>query len=94
MYSLGCTGSLAWHGALCCDAAISGCGSQALKQGRQLRCPTEPLLCTWDLGSLTRDLTRVPCIGRWILDHWTTSKSLELDFFLIQKTVCLLIGVF
>ena len=26
----------------------------------------------WDLSSPTRDRTHVPCIGRWILNHWTT----------------------
>ena len=28
----------------------------------------------WDLSSLTRDQTRVLCIGRWILNHWTTRE--------------------
>ena len=28
----------------------------------------------WDLGSLTRDRTRTPCIGRRSLNHWTTKK--------------------
>ena len=28
----------------------------------------------WDVSSLTRDTTRVPCIGRWILNHWTTRE--------------------
>ena len=33
------------------------------------------LLCgTWDLSSPTRDQTHVPCIGRQILNHWTTSE--------------------
>ena len=39
----------------------------------------------WDLGSLTRDQTPVPCIGRWILNHWTihevpTFNTLTLAF--------------
>ena len=29
---------------------------------------------TWDLRSLTRDGTCVPCIGRRILNHWTTRE--------------------
>ena len=29
----------------------------------------------WDLSSLTRDQTYVPCIGRQILNYWTTKKS-------------------
>ena len=28
----------------------------------------------WDLNSLTRDQTCVPCIGRQILNHWTTRE--------------------
>ena len=28
----------------------------------------------WDLNSPTRDQTRVPCIARWILNHWTTRE--------------------
>ena len=30
---------------------------------------------TWDLRSLTRDGTCVPCIGRRILNHWTTREA-------------------
>ena len=30
----------------------------------------------WDLSSLTGTWTYVPCIGRQILDHWTTGMSL------------------
>ena len=28
----------------------------------------------WDLRSQTRDRTLVPCIWRWILNHWTTRE--------------------
>ena len=28
----------------------------------------------WDLSSLTRDGTRIPCIGRWSLNHWTARE--------------------
>ena len=28
----------------------------------------------WDLGSLTRDGTHVPCVGRKILNPWTTRE--------------------
>ena len=28
----------------------------------------------WDLSSLTRDPTHVPCISRWVLNHWTTRE--------------------
>ena len=28
----------------------------------------------WDLSSLTKDQTGVPCIARWSLNHWTTRE--------------------
>ena len=31
----------------------------------------------WDLSSRTRDQTHVPCIGRQILNHWTTREVSE-----------------
>ena len=30
-------------------------------------------------SSPTRDQTRVPCTGRWILNHCTAGKSLNVD---------------
>ena len=42
----------------------------------------------WDLRSLTRDRTCVPCIGRQILNHWTTGKPWEAVFSLVF--VCVL----
>ena len=33
-----------------------------------------------DLSSLTRDWTCVPCIARWILNHWTTREVPGLKF--------------
>ena len=38
----------------------------------------------------TRDQTNVPCIGRQILNHWTTREAL-LFGFLIKHLKCLLI---
>ena len=28
----------------------------------------------WDITSLTRDWAHIPCIGKWILKHWTTRE--------------------
>ena len=36
---------------------------------------------TWDLSSLTRDQSCVPCIGMQILNHWTTREVLHPSFF-------------
>ena len=35
----------------------------------------------WGLSSLTRDRTCVPCIARWILNHWAT-KEVPIYWFL------------
>ena len=32
----------------------------------------------WDLNSPTSDLAHVPCIGRQILNHWTTREVPKL----------------
>ena len=53
------------------------CGTQALSLRHassvvvacQLSCPARGM---WDLSSLTRDRTCIPCVGRRILYHWTT----------------------
>ena len=43
----------------------------------------------WDLNSLTRDWTQIPCVGRWSVNHWTTrevpSLFLYFLFFLIKR---------
>ena len=57
---------------------FSSCGMRAL----------EPMgLVTpgmWDLSSPTRDRTRVPCIGRWILNHCTTR---EVSWGIVLKDI-------
>ena len=40
---------------------------------------------TWDLNTLTRDQTHVPCIARWILSHWTTREILNKSFLKSQN---------
>ena len=39
-----------------------------------------PIVCG-DVSSPTRDRTCVPCIGRWVLNHWTTREEPENVFF-------------
>ena len=42
---------------------------------------TCPVACgMWDLSSPIRDQTHVPCIGRQILNHWTTREVPLLEF--------------
>ena len=38
-------------------------------------------------SALTRDRTRVHCVGRWILTHWTTRKC-HLPAFLVSFLPC------
>ena len=33
-------------------------------------------------SSRSRDRTRVPCIGRWILNRWTTWEALTFSFLI------------
>ena len=37
-------------------------------------------------SSPNRDGTCVPCIGRWILNHWTTRKSIHLQYMCLSKS--------
>ena len=38
-----------------------------------------------DLSSWTRDQTHILCIKRWILNHWTTKKSLTWKLYTISE---------
>ena len=38
----------------------------------------------WDLSSLTRDQTFIPCVGRWSLNHWTT-REVPMYTIYVQK---------
>ena len=61
-------------------AGFSTCGSRAL-QCRLSSCGTRALVAPRHVGSSrTRDRTRVPCIGRWILNHCTTREVRHSNF--------------
>ena len=49
----------------------------------RLSCPSA---CR-NLSSWTSDGAHVPCIGRWILHHWTTREVPVLAFFIPQGSV-------
>ena len=53
---------------------FSSCGSQALELGLR-SCGSGLVALRLVESSWTRVQTRVPCIGRWILIHYTTGKS-------------------
>ena len=61
--------SLRHVGSLVEAHGLSSCGARA-----KLPCSM------WDLSSLTRDQTRISCIGRWILYHWTTKEVPVIPF--------------
>ena len=42
----------------------------------------------WDLSSLTRGQTHVPCITRCILNRWTTREVLEGLFLFYVSFFC------
>ena len=69
----GCTGCYVW--------AFSSFGTWASPVAVQ-----EPT-CIWDLSSQIRDRTHIPCIGRGILNHWTTREvALCIYFVLISSS--------
>ena len=65
------------------------CGTQALKLAGsvvaacKLRCSS-----VWGLSSSTRDWTYVPCIARWILNHWTTKEGPQRKFLMHLGVSC------
>ena len=56
------------------------CGSSAQAQWAQL------FHGTWRLSAWTKDQTSVPYPGGWILNHWTTRRSLSVLFYVIEIT--------
>ena len=45
----------------------------------------------WDFSSLTRDRTRIPFIGRWILNHWTTREVPAISNFKMTRGTSLVV---
>jgi len=81
-YSLGCGAGFSLQGLLLLQSTgstVGGLGS----------CGTGP----WLLHSMwnppcTRDRTRVPCVGRQILNHWTTREAPVYLFFGLVSKEC------
>ena len=87
----------------CCTWAFFGCGEWTSHCGGFSCCRAQALghrvsgvahsglVASRHVGSSqTRDRTPVPCIGRQILNHWTTRET-PLFGFLIKHLKCLLI---
>ena len=82
-----------WHtGSRACR--LSSCGMQhSLVVACGLQSAQAQLPCgMWDLSSPTRDQTRVPCIGRQILNYWTTREVPRLFIFKIRLFIFLLLS--
>ena len=62
-----------WLQHMDCPPAVPG-----LSSGPQAQSPHG--MDPWDLSSLTRDLTHIPCIARQIRYHWTTRGSPSSTF--------------
>ena len=81
----GCIGSQLWHAGsfVAAHRLLSSWGMQffsSLVVAHELSsCGAQAYLpCSmWDLSSMTRDRTRVSCIARQILYHWTTREVLK-----------------
>ena len=68
----GCFGSSLWH----TDSAFLHGGFSLVGAHVLSSCDAQASLprSVWDLSSPTRDQTCVTCIGRQILNHWTTRE--------------------
>ena len=63
---------------LAAECRISCCGEWVSSVVPGLGCP----VALWHLSSPTRDQTCIPCVGRWILNHWTTR---EVPWLLVMR---------
>ena len=79
---------------LCCCAQATHCRRLLLLQGTDSRAWALQLWCTGFVAlqhvgsSQTRDRTQVPCIGRWILNHWTPKVLKYHILILISGSEC------
>ena len=74
---------LASLGLHCCMHAFFSCSQRGLLL--QLWCAG--LVATQNVGSSwTKDQTHVPCIGKWILNQWTTRDVQFAYFYLLDSS--------
>ena len=70
--SLRCVGSSLRWVLLLWSTGFTACSLQYLQPSGSVAVGTGPVAPRRVESSQTRDGMRVPCIGRWILYHWTT----------------------
>ena len=93
--------SYCWNGKFCsfflffCLCWLRSCSSLAPSRcGAWAAGPTVRWPCgMWDLSSPTRNRTQVLCIGRWILNHWTTQEVPKFCSFLWLSSIALYICI-
>ena len=66
--------------------SLSCCGAQVTERASSVFATQGPScpMAHGILYSSTRDQTCIRCVGRWILNHWTTRKSPDLN---LQKAI-------
>ena len=66
----------------CVRSSLRHAGSSSIAWGLS-SCSLELRSCSmWDLSFPIRNRTCIPCVGRWILNHWTTREILALFWHL------------
>ena len=91
-------GSLLWHTSSSRVAVhrLPGCGARALEHAASVAAAHRFSSCDlpaqlprgmWDLHSLIRDQTHISCIGRRILNHWTTREVPEAGTLLLKRLI-------
>ena len=67
--------SLVHVGSFIAVRGLTRCGTGSLeREGSVVTAHGLLLLAVWNLSSLIRDRTHVPCMARQILNHWTTRE--------------------
>ena len=98
LFVYGCPGSsLPWV-YFSCGAWTSYCSGLSCCRAGALECRLSSCgaVAPRHVGSssLTKDWTCVPCIGRWILNHWTTRKVPVYDFWYIGFYIFMKFSIF
>ena len=62
-------------------AGFGSCDFRALESGLNSCAAVKSLHAPRHVGSSrTKDRTHVPCVGRWVLNHWTTKEVQDTCF--------------
>ena len=74
-----------WSGFSCCKAqALGHSNHNSLALEWLSSCGTLTKL-PWGMWNLPRNWPRVPCIGRWILNHWTSWEVPHIPSLMLTR---------